>query len=62
MRGRSSPCRDRVSGDRFDAEVGMYRIRDGRVAASQMFHADSAAVIRFLSAAPVGNEDPPAQP
>ena len=56
-------ARDRVSGERFDApEVGIYRIRDGRVAASQMFHADSAAVIRFLSEALVGNDDPPAQP
>jgi ketosteroid isomerase-like protein len=56
-------ARDRVSGNRFDApEVGIYRIRDGRVAASQMFHADSAAVIRFLSKAPVGNDDLAAQP
>jgi ketosteroid isomerase-like protein len=43
-------ARDRASGERFDApEVGIYRIRDDRVAASQMFHADSAAVVGFLS-------------
>ena len=41
---------DPVSGARFDApEVGVYQVRDGRVAKSQMFHADSAAVVAFLS-------------
>jgi uncharacterized protein len=40
---------DRASGARFDApEVGIYRVRDNRVARSQMFHADSAAVVAFL--------------
>jgi uncharacterized protein len=41
---------DPVSGARFDApEVGVYRIHDDRVVRSQMFHADSAAVVTFLS-------------
>ena len=36
---------DPLSGKRFDApEVGIYRVSDGRVVQSQMFHADSAAV------------------
>jgi uncharacterized protein len=40
---------DPVSGARFDApEVGVYQIRGGRVERSQMFHADSAAVVEFL--------------
>jgi ketosteroid isomerase-like protein len=40
---------DPVTGARFDApEVGVYRIRNDRVARSQMFHADSAAVVTFL--------------
>jgi len=40
---------DPVSGARFDApEVGVYQVRGQRVARSQMFHADSAAVVRFL--------------
>lgn len=41
---------DPVSGARFDApEVGVYRIHDDRVVRSQMFHADSAAVVTFLN-------------
>jgi ketosteroid isomerase-like protein len=41
---------DPVSGARFDApEVGIYRIRNHRIVRSQMFHADSAAVVAFLS-------------
>ena len=40
---------DPVSGARFDApEVGVYEVRGGRVVRSQMFHADSAVVVRFL--------------
>jgi uncharacterized protein len=40
---------DRVRGVRLDApEVGIYQVRDRRVARSQMFHADSAAVAQFL--------------
>ena len=40
---------DPVGGARFDApEVGIYQVRDERVVRSQMFHADSAAVLRFL--------------
>jgi ketosteroid isomerase-like protein len=35
---------------RLDApEVGIYQVQDGRVARSQMFHADSAAVAQFLA-------------
>jgi ketosteroid isomerase-like protein len=33
------------------AEVGVYSIRDGKVVRSQMFHADSAAVVQFLERA-----------
>jgi ketosteroid isomerase-like protein len=41
---------DPVSGARFDApEVGVYRVRGDRVVRSQMFHADSAAVVTFLT-------------
>ena len=37
-------------GVRLDApEVSIYQVRDGRVARSQMFHADSAAVAQFLA-------------
>jgi ketosteroid isomerase-like protein len=40
---------DPVGGARFDApEVGIYQIRDERIVRSQMFHADSAAVLEFL--------------
>jgi ketosteroid isomerase-like protein len=40
---------DPVGGARIDApEVGIYQVRDERVVRSQMFHADSAAVIGFL--------------
>jgi uncharacterized protein len=40
---------DPVSGARFDApEVGVYQVRGERVVRSQMFHADSAEVVRFL--------------
>ncbi|MGH3557449.1 MAG: nuclear transport factor 2 family protein [Mycobacterium sp.] len=40
---------DPIRSVRLDAlEVSIYQIRDGRVARSQMFHADSAAVAQFL--------------
>jgi ketosteroid isomerase-like protein len=53
---------DGVTGARFDApEVGIYQIRDGRVARSQMFHADSAAVVDFLRNT-AGNHDGTARP
>jgi uncharacterized protein len=49
---------DPVSGARFDApEVGLYQVRGQRVVRSQMFHADSAAVVDFLST--VGGEARP---
>jgi uncharacterized protein len=36
-------------GERFDAPVlGLYEVRDGKLARAQMFHYDTAAVIAFL--------------
>ena len=50
---------DPLSGKRFDApQVGVYRVRDGRVTNSEMFHADSAAVQRFLEDVARGAEGP----
>jgi ketosteroid isomerase-like protein len=41
---------DPKRGTRFDApEIGVYQVRDGKVVRSQMFHADSTAVARFLT-------------
>ena len=38
------------SGERFDAEVlGLYQIRDGKLARAQMFYFDTAAVTTFLA-------------
>ena len=43
---------DDQHGERLDApEVGIYKVRDGKVVRSQMFHADSAAVLDFLERA-----------
>jgi ketosteroid isomerase-like protein len=40
---------DPNSGRRVDApEVGIYEVRGGKIARSQMFHADTAALLRFL--------------
>lgn len=40
---------DRERGERLDGpEVGVYEIRGEKIVRSQMFHADSAAVARFL--------------
>jgi ketosteroid isomerase-like protein len=37
------------AGERFDAPVlGLYQVRDGRLARAQMFHYDTAAVVDFL--------------
>jgi hypothetical protein len=37
------------NGERFDAPVlGLYEVRDGRLARAQMFHYDTAAVVDFL--------------
>jgi ketosteroid isomerase-like protein len=37
------------SGDRFDGEVlGLYRVRDGKLARAQMFYFDTVAVASFL--------------
>ncbi len=36
-------------GEKFDAPaVSVYKMRDGKIIESQMFHADTAAVLRFL--------------
>jgi len=38
------------SGERFDGEVlGLYQIRDGKLAGAQMFYFDTAAVAAFLA-------------
>jgi ketosteroid isomerase-like protein len=40
------------AGERFDGEVlGLYRLRDGKLARAQMFYFDTEAVSRFLSRA-----------
>jgi uncharacterized protein len=40
---------DPVTNERYDDfEVGVYSVSGGKVIRSQMFHADSAAVLRFL--------------
>ncbi len=53
---------DRRHGARLDsAEVGVYRLRAGRIVRSQMFHEDTAALVRFLghAAAPAPDTAPP---
>jgi ketosteroid isomerase-like protein len=43
---------DRERGARLESpEVGIYETRGGKIVRSQMFHADSAAVARFLEGA-----------
>jgi ketosteroid isomerase-like protein len=38
------------SGERFEGEVlGLYRVRDGKLARAQMFYFDTAAVASFLA-------------
>ena len=40
------------SGERIDSEVlGLYRLRDGKLASAQMFYFDSTAVSKFLASA-----------
>jgi ketosteroid isomerase-like protein len=40
------------NGQRFDGEVlGLYEVRDGKLARAQMFYFDAVAVRRFLTAA-----------
>jgi len=40
------------SGERFEAEVlGLYRLRDGKLARAQMFYFDTVAVVQFLERA-----------
>jgi ketosteroid isomerase-like protein len=46
-----------LSGERFDGEVlGLYRIRDGKLARAQMFYFDTAAVANFLEKAMAQSE------
>jgi ketosteroid isomerase-like protein len=46
QRGVSAP------GERFDGAVlGLYQVRDGKLARGQMFYFDEAAVVRFLARA-----------
>jgi ketosteroid isomerase-like protein len=41
-----------AAGDRFDGEVlGLYRLREGKLARAQMFYFDTAAVATFLAKA-----------
>jgi ketosteroid isomerase-like protein len=41
-----------AQGDRFDGEVlGLYQVRDGKLARGQMFYFDEAALVRFLARA-----------
>jgi ketosteroid isomerase-like protein len=41
-----------AAGERFDAEVlGLYRLREGKLARAQMFYFDTAAVAAFLAKA-----------
>ena len=41
-----------ASGDRFDGEVlGLYRLRNGKLARAQMFYSDTAAAASFLKKA-----------
>jgi ketosteroid isomerase-like protein len=40
------------NGDRFNGEVlGLYRVREGRLARAQMFYFDTAALVSFLALA-----------
>jgi len=40
------------AGERFDAPVlGLYGVREGKFARTQMFHFDTAAVVDFLTRA-----------
>jgi ketosteroid isomerase-like protein len=40
------------AGDRFDGEVlGLYRVRNGKLARAKMFYFDTAAVAAFLEKA-----------
>ncbi|BDX33384.1 hypothetical protein TUM20985_39310 [Mycobacterium antarcticum] len=54
---------DPSRGAHFDApEVGIYQVRDGQVVRSQMFHADTCAVVRFLREVGQAHQDAPAAP
>lgn len=40
------------AGDKIDTEVlGLYRVRDGKLARAQMFYFDPASVVSFLAKA-----------
>jgi len=39
-----------LSGEQFEGEVlGLYQVREGKLARAQMFYFDTAAVARFLA-------------
>jgi ketosteroid isomerase-like protein len=43
------------SGERFEGDVlGLYQIREGKLARAQMFYFDTVAVASFLKKAPSG--------
>ena len=45
------------AGDRFDGEVlGLYRVRNGKLARAKMFYFDTAAVAAFLKKAKTGKK------
>ena len=48
-------CRQRglsPAGERFDGEVlGLYQVREGKLARAQMFYFDTVAVVNFLEKA-----------
>jgi ketosteroid isomerase-like protein len=49
------------AGERFETPVlGVYRVRDGKLARAQMFYFDTAAVLRFLEASgtPARDDEP----
>jgi ketosteroid isomerase-like protein len=51
------------SGERFESPVlGLYEVRDGKVARAQMFHFDTAAILAFLrrAAEPRAGQNPAA--
>jgi ketosteroid isomerase-like protein len=46
------------NGERFESPVlGLYEVRDGKLARAQMFHYDTAAILAFLERAAAGRPD-----
>jgi ketosteroid isomerase-like protein len=49
-----------LSGERFDGEVlGLYQVREGKLARAQMFYFDTVAVATFLAKSAEQNRDEP---